>query len=197
MFLVYLAKASANYGLPATRPIYEKAIEVLPNKQTAQMCMRYAELERKLGEIDRARGIYAHASQYCDPRVEPKFWSEWNNFEIEHGSEDTFRCVSCADCCPALELTRPFREYLRIRRSVQALFNTEASYLAAQTVAARQGEDLSNVSNGPEPADPMAAAERDNMFVRGQADSHLKGDMESDAKGDKGNEDEIQISDEE
>jgi pre-mRNA-splicing factor SYF1 len=93
MYLVYLAKASANYGLPATRVIYEKAIEVLPNKQTAQMCMRYAELERKLGEIDRARAIYAHASQYCDPRVEPKFWSEWNNFEIEHGSEDTFRCV--------------------------------------------------------------------------------------------------------
>ena len=93
MYLIYLAKASANYGLPATRPIYQKAIEVLPNKQTAQMCMRFAELERKLGELDRARAIYAHASQYCDPRVEPKFWSEWNSFEIEHGSEDTFRCV--------------------------------------------------------------------------------------------------------
>jgi len=179
MFLVYLAKASANYGLPATRPIYEKAIEVLPNRQTAQMCMRYAELERKLGEIDRARGIYAHASQYCDPRVEPKFWSDWNNFEIEHGSEDTFR------------------EYLRIKRSVQALFNTEASYIAAQTVAARQGEARVDIAGGSEVVDAMAAAERQTAFVRGQADSHLKGEVESAPQAEKGNEDEIEISDEE
>lgn len=33
------------------------------------MCIRFAELERKLGEIDRARAIYAHCSQMCDPRV--------------------------------------------------------------------------------------------------------------------------------
>ena len=64
--------------------------------------------ERKLGEIDRARAIYAHASQFCDPRVNPNFWAEWNSFEIETGSEDTFR------------------EMLRIKRSVQAQFNTEA-----------------------------------------------------------------------
>lgn len=34
-----------------------------------EMCIRFAELERKLGEIDRARAIYAHCSQICDPRV--------------------------------------------------------------------------------------------------------------------------------
>ena len=33
------------------------------------MCLRFADLERKLGEIDRARAIYAHCSQICDPRV--------------------------------------------------------------------------------------------------------------------------------
>jgi len=27
MFTIYIAKATANFGLPATRPIYEKAIE--------------------------------------------------------------------------------------------------------------------------------------------------------------------------
>lgn len=31
--------------------------------------MRYAEMERKLGEIDRARAIYVHCSQICDPKV--------------------------------------------------------------------------------------------------------------------------------
>mgnify|MGYP006964522636 CR=1 FL=1 len=33
------------------------------------MCVRFADLERKLGEIDRARAIYMHASQMADPRV--------------------------------------------------------------------------------------------------------------------------------
>src|ERR1700722_7446864 len=123
MFTIYIAKAAATFGLPATRPIYERALEVLPDKQTAEMCLRFAGLERKLGEIYRARAIYAHASQFCDPRINPRFWAEWNTFEIETGSEDTFR------------------EMLRIKRSVQAQFNTEASYLAAQTVAAaREGE---------------------------------------------------------
>lgn len=27
MFTIYIAKATANYGLPATRPIYERALE--------------------------------------------------------------------------------------------------------------------------------------------------------------------------
>jgi len=149
MFSIYIAKATANYGLPATRPIYERALEVLPDRQTAEMCLRFAALERKLGEIDRARSIYAHASQFCDPRVNPQFWSEWNSFEIETGSEDTFR------------------EMLRIKRSVQAQFNTEASYLAAQTMAARQGATLEEEDETQ--ADPMAAAERQANGSKGPA----------------------------
>ena len=33
------------------------------------MSLSYAELETKLGEIDRGRAIYSHASQMSDPRV--------------------------------------------------------------------------------------------------------------------------------
>ncbi|KAL7413210.1 hypothetical protein BDY24DRAFT_389307 [Mrakia frigida] len=146
MFTIYIAKATANFGLPATRPIYQRAIEVLPDAQTAQMCLRFANLERKLGEIDRARAIYAHASQFCDPRVNPAFWTEWNTFEIDTGSEDTFR------------------EMLRIKRSVQAAFNTEASYVAAQAASARLGAKAKAAAaddgmDEDEAADPMAALE--------------------------------------
>lgn len=69
--------------------------------------IRFADLERKLGEIDRARAIYAHASQMCDPRVTSKFWQTWKEFEVKHGNEDTVR------------------EMLRIKRSVQATYNTQ------------------------------------------------------------------------
>ncbi|KAF9532344.1 hypothetical protein CPB83DRAFT_874209 [Crepidotus variabilis] len=139
MFTVYIAKATANFGLPATRTIYERAIEVLPDKQTAEMCLRFAALERKLGEIDRARAVYAHASQFCDPRTNPHFWTEWNTFEIETGSEDTFR------------------EMLRIKRSVQAQFNTESSYLAAQALGTKPEKEDDEAGDEQ---DPMAAAEK-------------------------------------
>jgi pre-mRNA-splicing factor SYF1 len=148
------------------------------------MCLRFAALERKLGEIDRARAIYAHASQFCDPRTNPEFWAEWHTFEIDTGSEDTFR------------------EMLRIKRSVQAQFNTEASYLAAQALAASQGAE----KNAEEEAalDPMAAAERQTSggkagptFVSAKQSARPQGDDEGASSPQAvGNADEIQISDE-
>ncbi|KIK63667.1 hypothetical protein GYMLUDRAFT_40747 [Collybiopsis luxurians FD-317 M1] len=183
MFTIYVAKATANYGLPATRPIYERALEVLPDRQTAEMSLRFAALERKLGEIDRARAIYAHASQFCDPRVNPKFWTEWNAFEYETGSEDTFR------------------EMLRIKRSVQAQFNTEASYIAAQTMAAREGTRQADAEE--EAPDAMAAAEREagnapSFVAAKQTALHPKSDSNTaPAAASIANADEIHISDDE
>ena len=94
-------------------------------------------METKLGEIDRARAIYSHASQMCDPRVTVEFWQVgknqsrvlwvffhhffqvWKDFEVKHGNEDTLR------------------EMLRIKRSVQAVYNTQV----------RIDSDLSEQSN--------------------------------------------------
>ncbi|KAJ3984174.1 hypothetical protein F5890DRAFT_1573642 [Lentinula detonsa] len=186
MFTIYIAKATANYGLPATRPIYERALEVLPDRHTAEMCLRFAALERKLGEIDRARAIYAHASQFCDPRVNPQFWSEWNAFEYETGSEDTFR------------------EMLRIKRSVQAQFNTEASYIAAQTMAAQQGTRQVSDNTVEEAPDAMAAAEREvgnvpSFVAAKQTGLHPRpvSDATSTSAVAPANADEIHISDDE
>ncbi len=182
MFTIYIAKAAESFGLPATRPIYERALEVLPDRQTAEMCLRFAQLERKLGEIDRARAIYAHASQFCDPRVNPEFWAEWNSFEIETGSEDTFR------------------EMLRIKRSVQAQFNTEASFLAAQTVAARKGQAVETTAAVP--MDAMAAAEHEATggkgisFVSAKHSVNVREtEAEEEQTAEQRNVDEIHISD--
>lgn len=43
---------------------------------------RYAKLEKGLGEIDRARAIYIHASSMADPRRDSGFWADWNAFEV-------------------------------------------------------------------------------------------------------------------
>ncbi|KIM32035.1 hypothetical protein M408DRAFT_64270 [Serendipita vermifera MAFF 305830] len=186
MFTIYIAKVTENFGLPATRPIFERAIELLPDRQTAQMCLRFASMERKLGEIDRARAVYAHASQFCDPRINPEFWAEWNQFEVETGSEDTFK------------------EYLRIKRSVQSQYNTEASFLAAHALAGKKDAGVGKGSGqATGPVDPMAAAEKQATkgpsFVRATATAlppPTNGQSEPLATSAEGNEEEIQMSDE-
>lgn len=101
-------------------------------------------MESKLGEIDRARAIYSYCSQICDPRVRwtfnfaesrshgfssahlflgcfqvtANFWQTWKEFEIRHGNEDTIR------------------EMLRIKRSVQATYNTQVNFMSSQMLKA-------------------------------------------------------------
>ncbi|PKI43643.1 hypothetical protein CRG98_035968 [Punica granatum] len=106
MYEIYIARAAEIFGVPKTREIYEQAIESgLPDKDVKTMCLTYAELEKSLGEIDRARGIYVFASQFADPRSDVDFWNKWHEFEVQHGNEDTFR------------------EMLRIKRSVSASYS--------------------------------------------------------------------------
>lgn len=107
LFSFYITKSASNFGLTSTRPIYERAITALPDNEARDMCLKFAEMERRLGEIDRARTIYGHASQFCDPRTTPGFWSKWESFEVQHGNEDTFK------------------EMLRIKRSVQAQYKSD------------------------------------------------------------------------
>jgi hypothetical protein len=108
MFLTYVAKVEEYYGVTKTRDVFEKAIEVLPDKevrmqllclievpvrrrawaqrlvlpcclpslvvQAKEMCLKFAAVERRLGEIDRARAVLTHGSQLCDPRIETGYW---------------------------------------------------------------------------------------------------------------------------
>nr|CAH8862988.1 unnamed protein product [Trichobilharzia regenti] len=114
MFNIYIQRIADLHGVTHTRSAYEQAIERLPEQHARQMCLRFADLERKLGEIDRARAVYAYCAQMCDPRTETQFWQIWKDFEVTHGNEDTLR------------------EMLRIRRSVQATYNTRVSFVASQ-----------------------------------------------------------------
>ncbi|KAI6943458.1 Pre-mRNA-splicing factor [Hortaea werneckii] len=130
MFEFYITKSASNFGLTSTRPIYERAIAALPDKEAGKMCVKFAEMERRLGEIDRARAIYGHASQFCDPRVEHEFWRKWEAFEVAHGNEDTFK------------------EMLRIKRSVQAQFNTDVNFIASQAIARQAAGNGAGAADG-------------------------------------------------
>jgi pre-mRNA-splicing factor SYF1 len=51
-------------------------------RQARNMCLEFADLEKKLGEIDRARALYGHSSQICDSRTDSKFWDIWKEFDL-------------------------------------------------------------------------------------------------------------------
>ena len=146
LFEFYITKSASNFGLTSTRPIYERAIAALPDKDAAALCIKFAEMERRLGEIDRARAIFGHGSQFVDPRVGTVFWKKWEGFEVQHGNEDTFK------------------EMLRVKRSVAARFNTDVRFVASQAVKRQRemAEAKGEVEegDGEEKAEVMERLER-------------------------------------
>ena len=58
-------------------------------------------------------------------QITKSFWKVWQEFEVRHGNEDTFR------------------EMLRIKRSVQAQFSTQVNFVSVQMLAAAAGQEAS------------------------------------------------------
>jgi pre-mRNA-splicing factor SYF1 len=119
-YKLYIAKAVASSGALKTRPIYEAAIAALSDRDAAQMCLQFANLETQLGELDRARAALTYGAQMADPRRDPGYWKEWHAFEVAHGDEESFR------------------EMLRVKRSVAAAFST-VNYNALDTLDSGTG----------------------------------------------------------
>lgn len=147
-YQLFITKTIKFLGQTATRDIYQEAIQDLSDETASQLCLDFAKMEISLQEIDRARAVLAYGAQMADPRRTEEYWREWNEFEIAHGNEETFR------------------EMLRIKRSVEASFST-VNYNAAEMsqtsskvdtlsneeamrmIAEREGVELEPQSNTP------------------------------------------------
>ncbi|WBW72519.1 Prp19 complex subunit Cwf3 [Schizosaccharomyces osmophilus] len=143
VFNVLLLKVAFNYGALATRPIYERAIEILNDEEVKDVCLRYAEMETRLGEIDRARAIFTHGSQYCDPRVETEYWQRWQDFEVKYGNPE-----------------ETVKEMLRIKRSIQVKFSTNTLNIAKQVASMEtpltSGDAMEQLELSQENSKPLA-----------------------------------------
>lgn len=133
MYNIYIKKVQEMYGIAQCRPIFERAISELPEDKSRAMSLRYAQLETTVGEIDRARAIYAHAAEISDPKVHVKFWDTWKNFEVAHGNEATVR------------------DMLRVRRSVEASYNVNVTLTSVQmrVDAERKAQETTSGSVNP------------------------------------------------
>jgi pre-mRNA-splicing factor SYF1 len=138
VYAYFVSRVIQHFGLLSAREVYERAVTNLPDVSASAMCLEFTALELRLGEVDRARAIFAHGSQLCDPRTNQSYWSAWHNFEVKYGNEDTYK------------------EMLRIKRSVQAQYNTEVNYIAAQLAVARKKQlqaSAAALSNGIQSGD--------------------------------------------
>lgn len=133
MYRVYIVKLASLFGVTKTRPVYEEALTNLNEREEVlEFAQRYAMMETRLGEIDRARAIYAHSAQVANPRggtVCTAFWKVWHDFELAHGSQDTFR------------------DMLRVKRAVE--MRHADSNLAASIAANGNGASAVDASSHP------------------------------------------------
>lgn len=140
-FFIYIYRCGEFFGVTKTREIYERAIKELSDKDLKAVCMRYAALERGLGEIDRARMVYVYGSQFCDPRLHSDYWKTWHDFEVHHGNEDTFK------------------EMLRVRRTVTAQYSQ--ANLMTTIVPTKPAEKIAAPDNSMAALEQQAEPERE------------------------------------
>ena len=152
----------------------------LPDEDTLKLVLQYSNLERKLGEIDRARAILVHGSNIANPAKHAAFWKDWNSFEVRHGNEETFR------------------EMLRIKRSVIASFSDQhfnTAIIDAASVAVDVADEADDVDDRGMDADlPPEPTTRVPGFV--SAGVIQQGDRNDDGAGE-ANPEAIDIDDDE
>jgi len=159
MFTLYIKKAEKFFGLPRTREIHERAIQTLPDDDAKRMCLEFAKLEQKLGEVDRGRAIFSHGSQFADPRLDPGYWQTWRDFEVAFGNEDTFR------------------DMLRVKRSVELAFS-QANYIMADASASAPAVSDNQAAAMGAAAQPAAAAGGASVLGKRGADEGGSGETE-------------------
>jgi len=118
------------------RSIYKRAIEALRGEEATEMCLKLAEREQSIGDIDSAWTIYVYASQIWDPRSSTRLWTKWEAFEIQYGGEDSLK------------------QMLSIKRKVLEQYN-DVNFIASGCAGSGSIEEV-----GSETDDAMAAVER-------------------------------------
>ncbi|XP_034477474.1 pre-mRNA-splicing factor syf1 homolog isoform X2 [Drosophila innubila] len=136
-FYLLYAKLEEEHGLARhAMAVYDRATSAVKEEEMFDMYNIFIKKAAEIYGLPRTReiyekaiealpeqhiAIYAHCSQVCDPRITADFWQTWKEFEVRHGNEDTMR------------------EMLRIKRSVQATYNTQVNMMAAQFLNTNSG----------------------------------------------------------
>lgn len=92
LYRLLVVKTATLWGVSRTRAVYVEALQSLQDLEAVvEFACRFSMMERRLGEVDRARAIYVECCRIVDTRVGgdfARFWKDWEEFEAEVGDED-------------------------------------------------------------------------------------------------------------
>lgn len=92
LYRLLVVKTATLLGVSRTRSVYVEALQSLQDLEAVvEFACRFSMMERRLGEVDRARAIYVECCRVVDTRVGgdfARFWKDWEEFEAEVGDED-------------------------------------------------------------------------------------------------------------
>lgn len=95
LFRFRIVRTTTLCGATAARIVYEEALRALTDMEdVAEFASRYAALEMRLGEVDRARAIFQITCSAVDTTSGgacATFWNAWRDLEIQSGTDDSLR----------------------------------------------------------------------------------------------------------
>ena len=89
------------------RRLLTRAIDELPLKYAIAFVRRFADIEIKLNEFERARELLKYGALQQSPIKNTELWEFWSDFEVAHGNKETYKAM------------------LRIKRQATEEFNTD------------------------------------------------------------------------
>ena len=90
IYFAWIASCMRIYGIPKCREVYDYILDNSEGENAANWCMRYAAVEVKLTEYQRARDIFKHGAQFADPSKMNEYWEAYDKFEHSFGTKETF-----------------------------------------------------------------------------------------------------------
>lgn len=89
---VQAAFAYKHFGISEIRHVYKKALETLNGEALVPLGLELINVEKRYGEVDRARTLFKYMSQFVEPEYDTSgMWRSWEEFEIGFGNEDTYK----------------------------------------------------------------------------------------------------------
>lgn len=92
-YTILINKSYKFFGVDEARKFFTEALNSIDYNFVTPLGIKFALFEKKLGEISRARAIFYYLSQFNNPNSEEAleiFWNPWEEFELMHGSEESY-----------------------------------------------------------------------------------------------------------
>lgn len=92
-YTILINKSYKFNGVDEARKVFTEALDSIDYNFVTPLGIKFALFEKKLGEISRARAIFYFLSQFNNPNSEEAlemFWNPWEEFELMHGSEESY-----------------------------------------------------------------------------------------------------------